>query len=161
MGLRIRLRPHERIVINGCVVTNGDRRNTITVSSFGQVLRGKDIIQPQDAVTPMQKLYFAIQMMLINGKAEKDSIRHVNRLGAVAFVSLSTDEDRARLLTAMEKTHQGDYYKALAEIRPITGAERELARNEAFPVDLSVADRMFRDAAKEHFRRMDQDRVSC
>ena len=161
MGLRIRLRPHERLVINGCVVTNGDRRNTITVSSFGQILRGKDIIQPQDAVTPLEKLYFAIQMMLINGKSDKDSIRHVNRLGAVAFVALATDEDRARLLTAMEKTHQGDYYKALAELRPIAGAEKEKGRNGAFPVDLSEADRVFRDAAKEHFRQVDQEQLTC
>ncbi|WP_428410378.1 flagellar biosynthesis repressor FlbT [Hyphococcus sp.] len=165
MGLRIRLRPQERIVINGCVVTNGDRRNTITVSSFGQVLRGKDIIQPQDAVTPLQKLYFAIQMMLINSNtdidAEKDALRHVNRLGAVAFVSLTTDEDRARLLTAMEKTHQGDYYKALAELRPITGDDKEKPNTNAFPVDLSEADQRFRDAAKEHFRRLDQEQQAC
>lgn len=165
MGLRIRLRPQERIVINGCVVTNGDRRNTITVSSFGQVLRGKDIIQPQDAITPLQKLYFAIQMLLINSntnkETERDALRHVNRLGAVAFVSLAADEDRARLLTAMEKTHQGDYYKALAELRPITGAEKEKSDSDAFPVDLSEADQRFRDAAKEHFRRMDQEKQAC
>ena len=54
MGLRLRLRPRERIIINGCVVTNGDRRNTITVSSFGQVLRSKDILLPENAETPVE-----------------------------------------------------------------------------------------------------------
>lgn len=162
MGLRLRLRPRERIIINGCVVTNGDRRNTITVSSFGQVLRSKDIMQPEDAQTPSQKLYFAIQMLLINGSVSEDDIKHVNRLGSFAFVSLGADEERGRLLTAMEHTHQGDYYKALAELRPLLGASKTSEDTDtAYPKELEEADQAFRAAANAQFHRLEEDQPLC
>lgn len=162
MGLRLRLRPRERIIINGCVVTNGDRRNTITVSSFGQVLRSKDIMQPEDAQTPLQKLYFAIQMLLINGAVGENEIRHVNRLGSFAFVSLRADQERGRLLTAMERTHQGDYYKALAELRPILGSQQNSEdTNAVYPKDLEEADQVFRTAANAQFTRLEKDQAAC
>ncbi len=124
------------------------------------MLRGKDIIQRQDAVTPLQKVYYSIQLMLIYGP-EDDALRHVNRLGAVAVVSLTTDEERARLLTAMEKTHQGDYYKALAELRPILRAEKSPEKTGAYPVDFNEADRRFQNAAKMHSRRAEKEGVEC
>lgn len=119
MGLRIRLRPHERIVVNGCVVTNGDRRNTVTISSFGQVLRGKYILQEDEATTPVRKLYYAIQSALIDQGLTEESMPMINQKGASAFVASNTDEERAILLTAMEWTHQGDLYRALTELRPL------------------------------------------
>lgn len=162
MGLRLRLRPRERIIINGCVVTNGDRRNTITVSSFGQVLRSKDIMQPEDAQTPLQKLYFAIQMMLINGAASEDEIKHVNRLGSFAFVSSNADEERGRVLTAMEYTHQGDYYKALAELRSILeSAASSKGAGAAYPKEVEEADQAFRAAANAQFTRLEKDQAAC
>ena len=92
MGLRLRLRPHERIIVNGCVLTNGDRRNTITVSSFGQVLRGKYVMQPEEAKSPLGRLYFTIQMLLIQGFEEKIH-RHASKLGAFIFTQMDDDDD--------------------------------------------------------------------
>ena len=162
MGLRLRLRPHERIIINGCVVTNGDRRNTITVSSFGQVLRSKDILQPEDATTPVQKLYFAVQMLLINGGPTDAEMPHVNRLGSFAFISTQSDEERGSLLAAMEHTHSGDYYKALTELRPMlkSAAEAEPG-GAAYPKDLEEADQAFRSSATAQFSRLEKDQQPC
>ncbi len=125
MGLRIRLRPNERIVVNGCVVTNGDRRNTVTISSFGQVLRGKYILQEDEATTPIRRLYFEIQSALIDGGATKDSIGHLNRQGAQTFVSVQSENDRACLLTAMEHVHRNDLYKALMQLRPLIDGDED------------------------------------
>jgi len=162
MGLRLRLRPRERIIINGCVITNGDRRNTITVSSFGQVLRSKDIIQPEDAATPVEKLYLGIQMMLINNAATKEEIEYVNRLGSFAFVTITNDDDRARLLTAMERMHQGDFYKALSELRPIMKSEKEADQHDTtYPKELEQADAAFRASAAAQFTRLEKDQAAC
>ena len=125
MGLRLRLKPAERVIINGCVVTNGDRRNTITVSSFGQIMKGKDILQYEDAKTPIQKLYFGIQTMLIDPAVSDNYVEAVNKLGSSAFCVLTRDEDRATLLTAMDWVHRGDFYKALAELRPLCRQQPE------------------------------------
>lgn len=122
MGLRLRLKPHERIIINGCVVTNGDRRNTIEVSSFGQVIKSKDIMQPDEATTPMRRLYFAIQNALIDpAKARESYVPVVNKLAAIIFAQSADDdlETRTEIMRAMDFVHLGDYYKALSRIRPL------------------------------------------
>jgi flagellar protein FlbT len=123
MGLRIRLRPNEPMIVNGCVLTNGDRRNTVTVSSYGQILRAKYILQEEDADTPAKKLYFGIQSLLIGTRRAEDAVSELNRLGSAAFIATGEDE-RIRVLTAMEFVHQGEWYKALCELRPLI-AEKE------------------------------------
>ena len=133
MALQLRLRPFERVIINGCVITNGPRRNTISVSSYGQVLRGKYVLQEEDAVTPVQKLYFAIQMLLIDEDARRKGAGAANRLGSLAFIALTDEEDRARVLTAMEWVHRDDFYKALGELRPLLDARSETPAGESAP----------------------------
>jgi flagellar protein FlbT len=119
MGLRVRLRPHEPVIVNGCVVTNGDRRNTLTVSSYGQILRAKYILQADEANTPARRLYFGVQTLLIEGGQNPDDVAIVNKLGSLAFVAMTTDEARARILTAMDHVHGGEHYKALCELRSL------------------------------------------
>ena len=164
MGLRLRLRPRERIIINGCVVTNGDRRNTITVSSFGQVLRSKDILLPENAHTPVEKLYLGIQMLLINISGTQEEIHHINRLGSFAFVSLKCEDEQGRLLSAMERMHQGDYYKALSELRPLIKSEKDKQAGQhdtTYPEELEQADAAFRASAEAQFTRLEKDHTAC
>jgi flagellar protein FlbT len=144
------LRPNERIIVNGCVLTNGDRRNTITVSSFGQVLRGKYVLQPEDADSPVRKLYFCIQMLLISG-CDEQALRHASKLGAFVFTHMDSEEDQATLLQAMDMVSVRDFYKALVKLHPLL----DLAENEprkrapAYPKELEAADQAFRQTAEE------------
>jgi flagellar protein FlbT len=150
MGLRLRLRPHERIIVNGCVLTNGDRRNTITVSSFGQVLRGKYVLQPEDAKTPVRQLYFAIQMLLISGADDK-ALRHASKLGAFVFTQVTENESRAAILEAMDQVHLQDFYKALVKLHPLLelGAETAPAPEVSdVPLELKVENDAFHAAAE-------------
>ncbi|GGY50795.1 flagellar biosynthesis repressor FlbT [Parvularcula lutaonensis] len=149
MGLRLRLRPHERIIVNGCVLTNGDRRNTITVSSFGQVLRGKYVLQPEDAKTPIRRLYFAIQMLLISG-CDDQMLRHASKLGAFVFTHMESDDERASLLQAMDMVHLRDFYKALVKLHPLLELTPAEAANERdVPKELEAENRAFHAAAQE------------
>ncbi|MCQ8185502.1 flagellar biosynthesis repressor FlbT [Parvularcula maris] len=151
MGLRLRLRPNERIIVNGCVLTNGDRRNTITVSSFGQVLRGKYVLQPEDAKTPVRQLYFAIQMLLISGADEK-ALRHASKLGAYVFTQVTENDARAAILEAMDQVHLQDFYKALVRLHPLLelGTEQEAApaASPDVPRELAAENEAFHAAAE-------------
>lgn len=118
MGLRIRLKPHEKLIINGCVVENGDRRNTITVSSFGQVLKSRDIMQPEDVRTPLQKLYFEIQALLIEAARTYERVDAVNALAARLLRDGDLGEGSDAVMRAMDFVHAQDPYRALAELRP-------------------------------------------
>jgi len=150
MGLRLRLRPNERIIVNGCVLTNGDRRNTITVSSFGQVLRGKYVLQPEDANTPVRKLYFTVQMLLISG-CDDAMLRHASKLGAFVFTHMDSDEERATLLQAIDMIHVRDFYKALVKLHPLLElAPRPSAEAaETVPQELEAENKAFHAAAQE------------
>ncbi len=117
MGLRIRLKPHEKLIINGCVVENGDRRNTITVSSFGQVLKSRDILQAEQARTPLQKLYFEIQALLIEAPRDYGRVEKVNALAAAILKSREAPQAETAILRAMDYVHAQDPYRALAALR--------------------------------------------
>lgn len=55
-GLVLKLGPKERILINGAVIENGDRRSRITVlTAQANILRLKDAIHPDDANTPVRR----------------------------------------------------------------------------------------------------------
>lgn len=118
MGLRIRLKPHEKLIINGCVVENGDRRNTITVSSFGQVLKSRDIMKPEEARAPVQKLYYEIQALLIEAPHSYERVSKVNALAAGILNDRSALEAETAILRAMDYVHAQDPYRALSALRP-------------------------------------------
>jgi flagellar protein FlbT len=65
MPLKISLKPHEKFVLNGAVLTNGDRRTHLVLQNRASILREKDILQADEANTPARRIYFAIMMMYL------------------------------------------------------------------------------------------------
>ena len=64
-GLVLKLGPKERILINGAVIENGDRRSRITVlTSKANILRLKDAIHPEDTNTPVRRACYVAQLLL-------------------------------------------------------------------------------------------------
>jgi flagellar protein FlbT len=66
MPLKLSLKPGEKLVINGAVVENGDRRATLVLQNKASVLREKDIMQQADANTPARRIYFPVMMMYLD-----------------------------------------------------------------------------------------------
>jgi len=66
MALKLSLKPHERLVLNGAVLQNGDRRGVILLQNKASVLREKDIMQEDEANSPSRRIYFAVMMMYID-----------------------------------------------------------------------------------------------
>jgi flagellar biosynthesis repressor protein FlbT len=76
MALKINLKPHERLIIGGAVISNGNVKSEIIVENNVPVLREKDILREKEANTPCKKVYFIIQLMYIDDKnlVEKHNI---------------------------------------------------------------------------------------
>lgn len=133
MPLKLKLRPNERVVVNGCVIRNEDRQTTLTVDNFAQILREKDILQPERATTPGRAAYVRIQLLLLGeGNAvllHKEAAAALERLhGAFA----ASDEARLRVLEAANALARRDFYKAMAALREVFGHEdRVLGRSAA------------------------------
>ena len=44
MSLKVELKPHERLIIGSCVVTNSDQRTRLFIDGSAPILREKDIL---------------------------------------------------------------------------------------------------------------------
>jgi flagellar protein FlbT len=68
MALKLTLKPHERLIIGGAVVTNGNNTSEFVVENNVPILREKDIMREEDATSPCRRIYFIIQLMYIDDK---------------------------------------------------------------------------------------------
>lgn len=67
MALKITLKPDERMIIGGAVVTNKNNSACkILVENNIPILRQKDILNEDQADSPCRKIYFIIQLMYID-----------------------------------------------------------------------------------------------
>jgi flagellar biosynthesis repressor protein FlbT len=124
MALKVELKPHERIIIGACVVTNTDQRARLLIDGDRiPILREKDILTPESADTPAKLIYLAVQLMYLS----PDPMAH-----HPTYFSLVRD-----ILTAMPSAWpfieginnhilNGDLYHALKESKKLIGHEEKL-----------------------------------
>lgn len=113
MALKLSLKPDEKIVINGTVIANGDRRATLIVHNKASILREKDIMQEEEVNTPAKRIYFAVMLMYMEDK--KVDIYHDEfALRMTEFMNaISTPEAIELCITMSREVMNNNYYKAL------------------------------------------------
>jgi len=125
MPLKLSLKPGEKLVLNGAVLTNGDKRTSLIIQNKACILREKDIMQPEDAVTPARHIYLPIMMMYLDPQGNEQyyndfALRMTEFMGAIRnSEALSTCIEISREVMA------GSYYKALMLCRKLLEFERE------------------------------------
>ncbi|HSK40410.1 MAG TPA: flagellar biosynthesis repressor FlbT [Arenibaculum sp.] len=123
MALKLRLKPNERVVINGCVVQNDNRRYTLTVGNFAQIIRGSDILQEEDADTPVRRAYFIIQTMLLDPASARTYEDVISTSMAKLYAAFQRPDICDRIMQAMHHVGEADYYQALVCLRPVMAYE--------------------------------------
>lgn len=68
MALKINLKPHEKMIIGGAVIKNGDKASSLFIENNVPILREKDIMKKADAKTFCSGIYFVIQLMYIDNR---------------------------------------------------------------------------------------------
>ena len=69
-GLVIKLKPNEKVLVNGVILQNGDRAARIRVRSENvSILRARDAISKEDANTPLKRVYYIAQLA-VAGEAD-------------------------------------------------------------------------------------------
>ncbi len=126
-GLVLKLAPHERILINGAVIENGERRTRLSIKTpNANILRLKDAIHPDEANTPVRRTCYIAQLIL-SGDAEQDSARKQLVTGIEQLSQVFEDRDSRALLQAATRavlSHQ--YYAALKSLRALIPREDRL-----------------------------------
>jgi flagellar protein FlbT len=97
--LVLKLGPKERVLINGAIIENSDRRSKFTIlSSKANILRLKDAIHPDNADTPIKRACYLAQLLL-SGEVEAEPTW--NRLNGQVHVlaEIFVDEDSSSILS--------------------------------------------------------------
>ena len=126
-GLVLKLSPKERVLVNGAVIENGDRRSRLSIMTPGaHILRLRDAIHPEDAKTPVRRVCYAIQLVL-SGDANPDELHHQLLRQIEELSQVFTDGDsRNSLMTATEALIAGQHYKSLKALRALLPREDRL-----------------------------------
>ncbi len=126
-GLVLKLAPKERVLINGVVIENGDRRSRFSIMTpQANVLRLRDAIHPEEVNTPVRRVCYAAQLVLSGdsepGQARQQLLRRVEELSQVF-----TDPDSRKVLAdATEALVADQYYRCLKSLRSLLPREERL-----------------------------------
>ena len=126
-GLVLKLGPHERIMINGVVIENGDRRARLNVlTPDANVLRLRDAIHPGEVNTPVRRVCYIAQLVLA-GEADPDEARRQLHRGIEQLSQVFLDEDsRAHLDAATVAVGESRFYQAMRALRCLLPRETRL-----------------------------------
>lgn len=126
-GLVLKLGPHERIMINGVVMENGDRRTRLNViTPDAKVLRLRDAIHPEEATTPVKRVCYIAQLVLC-GEADPEEARHQLLRGIEQLAQVFRDaESREFLDDATLSVTEGRFYQAMKALRGLLPRETRL-----------------------------------
>ena len=125
MPLKFSLKPGEKFVLNGAVLANGDKKANLVIQNQACLLREKDILQPDEANTPVKRIYFPIMMMYLDG-ADTDAYYDQFAARMSEFMGAVTKRDvLASCVEISKDVMNGAYYKALVKCRELMDYERE------------------------------------
>jgi flagellar biosynthesis repressor protein FlbT len=124
MALKVELKPHERIIIGSCVITNTDQRARLLIDGEKiPILREKDILTPETADTPAKLIYLAVQLMYISPTPE---INHGTYFNLLRDLVTSAPSMWPVIEGININILNGDLYQALKEARKLVAYEKKL-----------------------------------
>jgi flagellar protein FlbT len=126
-GLVLKLGPHERVLINGAVVENGERRSRLAIMTpNANILRLRDAIHPEEVNTPVRRVCYIAQMVL-SGNAQASEARMQLLRGIEQLSQVLTDHDsRTQLSIASASVLEDQHYQALKALRSLLPREQRL-----------------------------------
>ncbi|WP_413876671.1 flagellar biosynthesis repressor FlbT [Albidovulum sp.] len=126
-GLVLKLAPCERVLINGAVIENGDKRSRLAIlTPNAHILRLRDAIHPEQVNTPVRRVCYIAQLVL-SGDADPKEARHQIIRGIEQLSQVFTDHDsRLQLTTATEAVLGEQFYQAMKSLRALLPREARL-----------------------------------
>jgi flagellar protein FlbT len=125
MALRLTLKPNERILINGCVIRNTDRRQLLVIENHADIVREADLLGESEARTPVKEVYFFIQAALLDTSKRKKLVPIIQKKLA-QLVPVFHDDVGEHIFEAAGHVSQADFYKAMRALRPLMEYEDRL-----------------------------------
>jgi len=126
-GLVLKLGPHERVLINGAVIENGERRSRLAIMTpNAHILRLRDAIHPGEVNTPVRRVCYIAQLVLSGhteaGDARMQLLRGIEQLSHV----LTDPDSRSLLAQATAAVLEDAHYQVLKALRSLLPREERL-----------------------------------
>jgi flagellar biosynthesis repressor protein FlbT len=119
----IHLKRNEKLYLNGAVIKL-DRRGTIELLNDADFLLENHIMQPEDAITPLRRLYFLVQAMLMDPK-NSHLMRELFKINLVQVREAVLDQEFLHVLKEVEfRVMGGRFFEAMKTIRQNYHIER-------------------------------------
>ena len=128
MALRISLRDGEKMIVNGAVLRSVGRTD-LSIENNAAILRGRDLMTPEEASTPARRLYFACMMAYVDQGEVTSHHDDIIRLVSELIEALQSPEAKSVCISFAQHVATGQFYKALGDCRWLINYEAEaLAR---------------------------------
>jgi len=126
-GLVLKLSPKERVLVNGAVIENGERRSRLSIMTRdAHILRLRDAIHPEDAKPPVRRVCYATQLVLSGDsdaqEARQPLLRRIEELSQV----FADPDSRQHLARATEALLDDQHYQCLKALRALLPREDRL-----------------------------------
>ncbi|UYY78839.1 flagellar biosynthesis repressor FlbT [Sphingomonas sp. R1] len=128
--LRITLRDGEKAIVNGAVL-RAVGRTQIAVENKVSILRGREVMRPEEATSTARQLYFATMLAYIDPAGRDAHHDAVVQLISLLITTLGTPQASELCIRFANDLAQGEYYKALAVAREVIALEDAAADQSA------------------------------
>lgn len=141
-GLLLKLSPREKYYVNGALLENGDRPNTIRVmDNNARILRYSDALLPNEVDTPVRRVYYAVQL-LITGDLDAREVLPAIDAECAHLESVFEPFNAKPISLVRNMVCRGNYYSAIIQLRRIFPLEARLlnlaeTRNSSGPSEFS------------------------
>ncbi len=126
-GLVLKLNPGERLLINGAVIENGDRRSRLSIlTPNANILRLRDAIRPDQVSTPVSRVCYIAQLVLSGDASQFDAKRQLMRGIEQLSQAMLDDDSRMHLNAATQALLADDFYRTLKALRNLLPREARL-----------------------------------
>lgn len=126
MPLKIDLKPGEKFIVNGAVLTVGKDGRSLVLQNEAVLLRDRDIIQEEDANTPAKRIYFSIMLMYIDPGNQETHRAFYQQYVHDLMETTGLGEVKRALLSIVMDVSVGNYYRAMKTCRALIALEAEL-----------------------------------
>jgi flagellar protein FlbT len=123
VGLKIELKPGERLMLGDCVITNHDQRTRLLVEGSTPILREKDIMTESRADTPAKRIYLAVQLMYTS---KDPAAYHELYFRLVRDITQAAPSMWPLIESINNQILTGELYKALKEVKKLIAYEGKL-----------------------------------
>jgi flagellar protein FlbT len=136
--MNIFLRARERIYINGAVI-RVDRKTTIELLNEATFLLENHVMQAHEATTPLRRIYFAVQVMLMDPATAEQTAKLARTLIDDARAVFMTPQVQSGLQSVASLIDRSRHFEALKTLRSLFPLEADEMAAEASPVQSPAA----------------------